>query len=281
MIRVAKDPQQDPAWQNVFTEATRERGELIEEFKKRGDTTVSDQLYKKYMSFLLKVFNQKCAYCETVIGSNQPGDVEHFRPKGRVADDNFRPIKVKVRKWGEIDHPGYYWLAYEWDNLFPACIDCNRYRKHGADKDEGAGKADRFPVEGFRASEPDEEKKEIALLINPSKDEPNDHLQFLDTGEVVSRTEMGEQTLHLLGLNRREVLVKARKLAFGNARVLLQQYCTAVLTGSEEQDELRERINAIWEGRESYTAMQKLGFEIIRQRIAGRGLAIELPLKKI
>lgn len=92
---------------------------------------------------------------------------------------------------------------------------------------------------------------------------------------------MGNQTLHLLGLNRREVLVKSRKLALGNARVLLQQYCAAVLTGSEEQDELRERINAIWEGRESYTVMQKLGFEIIRQRIAGKGIAIELPLKKM
>ncbi|MGY4345638.1 hypothetical protein ACVWXM_002105 [Bradyrhizobium sp. GM7.3] len=118
------------------------------------------------------------------------------------------------------------------------------------------------------------------MLINPSKDEPDDHLQFLDTGEVFARTEMGKRTLHMLGLNRREVLVKSRKLAFSNARLLLQQYCTAVLSGSEEQEELRERINAIWEGRESYTAMQKLGFEIVRQRVASKGIAIELPLKK-
>jgi len=145
----------------------------------------------------------------------------------------------------------------------------------------GRGQAARFPVDGFRASKPGDEKKELALLINPSNDEPNDHLQFLDTGEVVARTEKGKQTLHLLGFNRREVLVKARKLACSNARALLQQYCTAVLTGSDDQEELRDRINAIWEGREGYTAMQRLGFELIRKRIAGKGIAIELPLKKI
>lgn len=280
MIRVAKPPQQDEEWQQIFSLATDGRSVLVREFRDTGDATVDDRLYKKYMKYLLALFNDKCAYCETTIGSNQPGDVEHFRPKGRVVDDNFKPIKVRYRRWGEVDHPGYYWLAYDWDNLFPSCTDCNRYRKHGTGADAGAGKADRFPVEGPRAYEPDTEVNEIPLLINPSKDDPGDHLQFLDSGEIVAKTEKGKTTLHHLGLNRREVLVKARKLAFGSARALFQQYCNAVITGSADKDELRERINNIWSGREAYTVMQRLGFEIIRQRALAGGFRIELPLRE-
>jgi uncharacterized protein (TIGR02646 family) len=279
MIKIAKPSQQDQAWQEIFTKAAEGRAKLIQEFEKTGDATVDDQLYKKYMKYLLALFNGKCAYCETDIVSNQPGDVEHFRPKGRVVDDNFKPVRVKYRRWGETDHAGYYWLAYDWDNLFPSCIDCNRYRKHGTGADAGAGKADRFPVEGPRALEPDDELKESALLINPSIDDPAAHLQFLDTGEIVAVTAKGKQTLQHLGLNRREGLLKARKIAFGSARSLLKDYYSAVANESEDANELRERINNIWSGREPYTAMQRLGFELIRQRFRKGGLEIEFPLQ--
>jgi hypothetical protein len=44
-------------------------------------------------------------------------------------------------------------------------IHCNTYRKHGSEAGSVAGKADRFPVESFRASLPDEDAREGALLI--------------------------------------------------------------------------------------------------------------------
>ena len=103
MIKVAKLSQQDQAWQDIFTEAVEGRARLIKEFEKTGDAKVDEKLYKKYMKFLLVLFSGKCAYCETDIVSNQPGDVEHFRPKGRVVDDNFKPVRVKYRRWGEND----------------------------------------------------------------------------------------------------------------------------------------------------------------------------------
>lgn len=46
---------------------------------------------------LEKLFHDKCAYCESSTLAGADWDVEHYRPKGRVAE---RP-----------DHPGYYWLA--------------------------------------------------------------------------------------------------------------------------------------------------------------------------
>lgn len=53
-----------------------------------------------------------CAYCG--MGTNGL-DVEHFRPKGTVNDDEA--------------HGGYWWLAYECSNYFLGCTVCNRTRK--------------------------------------------------------------------------------------------------------------------------------------------------------
>lgn len=53
-----------------------------------------------------------CAYCG--MGTNGL-DVEHFRPKGAIDD--------------EEAHGGYWWLAYECSNYFLGCTVCNRIRK--------------------------------------------------------------------------------------------------------------------------------------------------------
>ncbi len=47
----------------------------------------------------------------------RPVDVEHYRPKNAVAD---------------TEHEGYWWLAMDWTNLLPSCIDCNRKRNQKA-----------------------------------------------------------------------------------------------------------------------------------------------------
>ncbi|ACT92182.1 hypothetical protein [Dyadobacter fermentans] len=54
----------------------------------------------------------KCAYCERFYKL----DVEHFRPKGEIRDEN-NALTSNI---------GYYWLGYEWSNLLPSCISCNR-----------------------------------------------------------------------------------------------------------------------------------------------------------
>src|SRR5688500_1280853 len=64
---------------------------------------------------LERMFHQKCAYCESDYGATEPVDVEHYRPKGAF-----------LRPDGSLSNPGYYWLAAEWTNLLPSCIDCNR-----------------------------------------------------------------------------------------------------------------------------------------------------------
>jgi hypothetical protein len=52
----------------------------------------------------------KCCYCE----KNQKeeyGAVEHYRPKGGY----------KSKRKDKITKPGYFWLCYEWSNLYFVC----------------------------------------------------------------------------------------------------------------------------------------------------------------
>ena len=98
------------------------------------------RVWTQLKRFLLRyVFTDKCAYCETS-AVRWVGDAEHYRPKGEVtseARDVMMTIdEVRNRRGREIKHPGYFWLAYNWKNLLPACKYCN----------SGEGKQSKFPL---------------------------------------------------------------------------------------------------------------------------------------
>lgn len=126
---------------------------------KTPDTFTFD--YQRYKEDEVKealdtAFAGKCAYCETFYSASQPMDVEHWRPKGEVHLDEGRTILK----------PGYYWLASDWDNLFPSCIDCNRARKqHDVIEQQRIllGKANQFPV-ADEATRPMRQVGEISIL---------------------------------------------------------------------------------------------------------------------
>ena len=141
------------------------------------------------------LFHGKCAYCESAYAGLHPVDVEHYRPKGEVE--------------GVSGHPGYWWLAMEWSNLLPSCIDCNRRRnqktpKPGEDRlvmlrTDGdfdrsrsilTGKQSAFPLmEGStHAARPDDDiEAEKRLLLDPTRDDPDRHLVFhVDRAHLVS-----------------------------------------------------------------------------------------------
>ncbi|WP_170327986.1 hypothetical protein [Ruegeria arenilitoris] len=135
---------------------------------------------------LEKIFHGKCAYCESPFSATQPVDVEHYRPKGPVE--------------GVVGHPGYWWLAADWLNLLPACIDCNRRRaqitpnppnwrlvtltehfKFDRNKSLLTGKQSAFPLAPGAAHVAVQEgavDDEPRLLLDPTRDDPDDHLVF-------------------------------------------------------------------------------------------------------
>lgn len=88
----------------------------------------SAKIWRDYYKLLPNVLKKKCWYCEAEkIRSDTP--VDHFRPKGKVEDDN--------------DHDGYWWLAFDWKNYRCACEFCNSRRNF--EKTKG-GKACKFPL---------------------------------------------------------------------------------------------------------------------------------------
>lgn len=166
-------------------------------FEMYNDTRLKDELKKFFL---------KCAYCESTYGAVYDGDVEHFRPKGKVNEKNPQT-------------PGYYWLANDWDNLFLACQHCNQRRKHilvGETELEGYGKLDQFPIhpETHRAATVDSDlKKEerARLLINPCKDKPEVHFKYeKENAVMIPLSKKGETSVKVFVLQR-PFLVQERK----------------------------------------------------------------------
>lgn len=160
-------------------------------------------------STLNALFGRKCAYCESLTLGTQPGDVEHYRPKAKVAVVDERTGEITMKR-------GYPFLAASWDNLLPSCIDCNRPRTQP--EYDGAmrviGKSNFFPlaVEDNRAGALEELGNEEPLLLDPCVDNPHEHLEFNDDGSIEARQIDGEPsrkglaTIHYCGLARAELL---------------------------------------------------------------------------
>lgn len=179
---------------------------------------------------LRKSFGRKCGYCESPYAHVSPVDVEHYRPKGEI---HTKTKKIK---------PGYYWLAADWDNLLPSCIDCNRSREQELADGQVApsGKANLFPVadERKRATKPGQEAREDPLLLDPCRDDPEQHLEFGEEGIVLAverpdgtASPKGVATIETVGLQRvdlvharrdRQIIVRAQIQALADAGELLK-----------------------------------------------------------
>lgn len=133
---------------------------------------------------LVRIHHGKCCYCEKR-AERRELQVEHFRPQRAVC-----------QLPGDTDErPGYYWLAYSWDNLFLACAACN------------GKKSTSFPLKnpGQRArSHHDNLAYEGADLVNPAEDDPRDHIYFEE--EIpCHRTPEGQRTIEVLCLRRNDL----------------------------------------------------------------------------
>lgn len=132
----------------------------------------------------------KCCFCESKIEDVSYGEVEHFRPKAAW----------QQAKGSKLTRPGYYWLAYSWDNLLWSCKMCN-----------GTHKKNLFPLEdpATRDCAGRSVANEAPLLIDPSACDPREHIRFkLD--KAVGITDAGRITINSLGLNR-EKLIESRR----------------------------------------------------------------------
>ncbi len=227
MIRVDRD--QDDEKGNPIVPV----GTWMERAKTRTALAIADgrshkvsDLYKEagLRAALEKLFRNKCAYCESHGIAGFPWDVEHYRPKGRVAED--------------ATHTGYYWLAYTWTNLYPSCVFCNQNRRDKPTFDDpttgdAAGKLDKFPVdpENSRVRLPNEDlAAEGRLLLDPCDDEPEQHISFNALAEAreVNSSAMGEASIRVFNLNRKR-LRDARRAHLDTIQELIDENVAAGL----------------------------------------------------
>jgi hypothetical protein len=155
----------------------------------RGDRnfTFDAKIYnhKTVKQALIKAQHDKCFLCESKITHISHGDVEHFRPKAGYRQS----AGEKLQK------PGYYWLAYEWDNLFLACQICNQIFKKNL-----------FPLANPKARATSHKKpvgKEETLFIDPSREDPELFIAFRrEVPFPINNDPRARATIQGLGLDR-------------------------------------------------------------------------------
>lgn len=143
--------------------------------------------HSKIKLALIKCQFGKCAFCESHVSTISSGDIEHFRPKAGYKQNS----KAK-----DLKKPGYYWLAYDWDNFLFSCAICNQRNKKNL-----------FPIKNpdKRAlNHRNDYKKEKPYFINPFFDNPDHFIGFRE--EVAfgkDKNHRGKKTINSIGLNRK------------------------------------------------------------------------------
>ena len=141
---------------------------------------------------LMRAQHNKCCYCERRV--NKYDDVEHFRPKACWQQGPEEPTR----------YPGYYALAYDWNNLLVSCDACNREFKRNL-----------FPlaVPQQRANlHHADATQESPLLIDPALQDPEQFISFRGaTPFAIDANPIGVATIETLGLNRRDDLTQQRR----------------------------------------------------------------------
>jgi uncharacterized protein (TIGR02646 family) len=199
-----KKPQNPP---NILKtkgkEATKELCQLYDKGIRDFDFDNNIYGHKEVKEALIKAQLKKCAFCETKLPRSS-GDVEHFRPKGGYKQENSDKLQKN----------GYYWLAYDWENLFFSCEYCNRIFKRNL-----------FPLENphERAiSHKHDVKKEKTLLINPAIEKEIEKIIFFESEYIVAvdDNDKGTQTIDGFGLNDDD-LVEDRRKELNKIKIML------------------------------------------------------------
>ena len=134
---------------------------------------------------LQRAQRRKCCFCESKIG--REGQVEHFRPKAASQQS----------KGSKLIRPGYYWLAYDWDNLFLSCYECNTlYKRYLFPLSNPTKRAFHHGISCTI---------EIPLLIHPSHDNPEDFISFRKDVPYPLVNPKGRRTIDVLKLDRDEL----------------------------------------------------------------------------
>ena len=191
-----------------------------EALQEKGKHNFSGYYYAsdKVKERLRKIYNNKCAFCESDTTAGAVLQVEHYRPKAKVTEDT--------------NHNGYYWLGYEWTNLLYACSSCNRakstffpiektgvriytYSLNGANLDKLKCKIDYTDL-----------VNEKPLILNPEEKDFNPEIHFIisPSGKIRHKTKKGETTINKCKLYRRDLTLARKKVVNDHLRYMMKDF---------------------------------------------------------
>ncbi|MCC7492826.1 MAG: hypothetical protein IT204_10780 [Fimbriimonadaceae bacterium] len=160
--------------------------------------------------------HHKCCYCERAL-EEKFQEVDHFRPKAAARQGA-----------GIAPQPGYWWLAWSWENLLFACDCCNN------------AKRDSFPLadpqQRLAVGSPPPGREQPRLL-DPAADDPMDHIQYVLVDRWLPLPRAGSQrgrtTIEIVKLWRQDLLElqnKQMELLEGPLQVALQALSSGTVT---------------------------------------------------
>lgn len=186
--------------------------------------------HSKVKRRLIKDQNGKCGFCESNILSISSGDVEHFRPKGGYHQN---------KNDEKLSKPGYYWLAYEWNNFILSCERCNRIHKKNY-----------FPLlrsENRCKNHNHHISQERSYFVNPLTENPKNLIGFREyIAYGKDRRNRGKTTIKYLGLNRSGDgfmdLIEIRQDFYERTKPIYNLSKKMAVAGIIEQAEINEAI---------------------------------------
>jgi uncharacterized protein (TIGR02646 family) len=139
-----------------------------------GPPSVREALYKQQRG--------RCAYCERPVGM-AANPIEHFRPK-----------TYAQRAGHPKDYERYWWLTWDWNNLFLSCASCNSPGIKGNRFDLVAGTSPALaPVPNLASSSvitpaTHPVSTERSLFIDPGAEYPHRHFSWYPVDDKVAPT---------------------------------------------------------------------------------------------
>lgn len=269
------------AWNHI---AATGNSALISEAIYRDPRKTIDGRASRVIDKLNTWYHYKCAYCERIYKL----DVEHYRPKAEVRDENNNVVQITDIGGNLIKHPGYYWLCYEWSNLIPSCISCNR---------EG-GKGSKFPTIHHYEYQPvftppslnynscliDQNPllTERPYLLNPELDNPVEFLKFvIDPGKKGIRIighdfdRRGEITAEICKLNRDEVRYDRVHKVILPIRKTILSYVKMLSAGLRNETQFKNSVEELIQKLLDDTRDETLDHTLLRNYMVGNAVNFE------
>ena len=203
----------------------------------------SDYSMSEVKEALIKCQNNKCCFSEAKFVMDY-SNVEHFRPKGRV--DPYPK--------GKSQYPGYYWLAYNWSNLFLCKSVINSSNKRNF-----------FPLlaKSIRNKNHLDKNIESCYLIDVNTEDPREFINFYNEEIIgIDSSGRGEFNISFFKL-RHPHLDEQRRTKFKFIMCLKKLIESAILMG-ETKGNLKPHIETLKETMDPKSEFSSMAIDFLK-----------------